>query len=250
MVDSKRTRGTNVVELQAVADPRTGTAVVVGAVDNLVKGAAGQAIQNLNLMLRARRGDRPAHAGGVPVSVTYPGGFRAAGVTAGFKPSGLPDLGLLVGDAGTTAAGLFTTNRVAAAPVGSRGSVSPPASCVAVLVNSGQANAATGERGMRDAVSSDRRGGGALRARPSTSVLPCSTGVIGEPLHTDVLLERAAVAGGRARAGRRRGVRARDHDDRHRGQAGHRRGRRLPRRWLREGRRDDQSDTSRRCSRS
>lgn len=51
MVDSKRTRGTNVVELQAVADPRTGTAIVVGAVDNLVKGAAGQAIQNANLVL-------------------------------------------------------------------------------------------------------------------------------------------------------------------------------------------------------
>ncbi|MEO8475914.1 MAG: N-acetyl-gamma-glutamyl-phosphate reductase [Actinomycetota bacterium] len=49
MVDSKRTRGTNVVELQAVADARTGTAVVVGALDNLVKGAAGQAIQNFNL---------------------------------------------------------------------------------------------------------------------------------------------------------------------------------------------------------
>jgi len=51
MVDSKRTRGSNVVELQAVADDRTGTAVVVGAVDNLVKGAAGQAIQNANLAL-------------------------------------------------------------------------------------------------------------------------------------------------------------------------------------------------------
>jgi N-acetyl-gamma-glutamyl-phosphate reductase len=51
MVDSKRTRASNVVELQAVADPRTGTAVVVGALDNLVKGAAGQAIQNLNLAL-------------------------------------------------------------------------------------------------------------------------------------------------------------------------------------------------------
>jgi N-acetyl-gamma-glutamyl-phosphate reductase len=51
MADSKRTRGTNLVELQAVADPRTGTAVVVGAVDNLVKGAAGQAIQNANLVL-------------------------------------------------------------------------------------------------------------------------------------------------------------------------------------------------------
>jgi N-acetyl-gamma-glutamyl-phosphate reductase len=51
MADSKRVRGTNVIELQAVADTRTGTAVVVGAVDNLVKGAAGQAIQNLNLVL-------------------------------------------------------------------------------------------------------------------------------------------------------------------------------------------------------
>jgi N-acetyl-gamma-glutamyl-phosphate reductase len=50
MVDSKRTRGTNLVELQTVVDRRTGTAVVIGAVDNLVKGAAGQAIQNANLM--------------------------------------------------------------------------------------------------------------------------------------------------------------------------------------------------------
>jgi N-acetyl-gamma-glutamyl-phosphate reductase len=50
MVDAKRTRGTNAIELQAVADARTGTAVLVGAVDNLVKGAAGQAIQNANLL--------------------------------------------------------------------------------------------------------------------------------------------------------------------------------------------------------
>jgi N-acetyl-gamma-glutamyl-phosphate reductase len=50
MVDAKRTRGSNLVELQAVADPRTSTAVVVGTLDNLVKGAAGQAIQNFNLM--------------------------------------------------------------------------------------------------------------------------------------------------------------------------------------------------------
>jgi N-acetyl-gamma-glutamyl-phosphate reductase len=51
MVDSKRVRGTNVVELQAVADPRSGTAVMVGALDNLIKGAAGQAIQNFNLVM-------------------------------------------------------------------------------------------------------------------------------------------------------------------------------------------------------
>jgi N-acetyl-gamma-glutamyl-phosphate reductase len=50
MVDAKRTAGTNVVELQAVADPRSGTAVIVGAIDNLIKGAAGQAIQNANLV--------------------------------------------------------------------------------------------------------------------------------------------------------------------------------------------------------
>ena len=49
--DSKRVQGSNVCELGVAVDGRTGTAVVVGAVDNLVKGAAGQAIQNLNLML-------------------------------------------------------------------------------------------------------------------------------------------------------------------------------------------------------
>jgi N-acetyl-gamma-glutamyl-phosphate reductase len=50
MADTKRVRGSNVVELQAALDARTGTALVIGALDNLVKGAAGQAIQNLNVM--------------------------------------------------------------------------------------------------------------------------------------------------------------------------------------------------------
>ena len=51
MADTKRVRGSNVVELQAAVDRHTGAAIVVGALDNLVKGAAGQAIQNLNLMV-------------------------------------------------------------------------------------------------------------------------------------------------------------------------------------------------------
>ncbi len=51
MADTKRVRGSNALELQAAVDPRTRTAVVIGALDNLVKGAAGQAIQNLNLMI-------------------------------------------------------------------------------------------------------------------------------------------------------------------------------------------------------
>jgi N-acetyl-gamma-glutamyl-phosphate reductase len=50
MVDAKRTRGTNAIEVQGVADPRTGTVVLVAAVDNLVKGAAGQGVQAFNIV--------------------------------------------------------------------------------------------------------------------------------------------------------------------------------------------------------
>jgi N-acetyl-gamma-glutamyl-phosphate reductase len=66
MVDTKRVRGSNVVEIQAVVDDRTGAAVVVGAIDNLVKGAAGQAIQNLNLMTGLDE------ATALPVTGVYP----------------------------------------------------------------------------------------------------------------------------------------------------------------------------------
>ena len=77
MVDSTRTLGTNVVELQAVADDRTGTAVVVGALDNLVKGAAGQAIQNANLLLGV------AQETGLPTVAVDTGGH---GVTRDLPP--------------------------------------------------------------------------------------------------------------------------------------------------------------------
>jgi N-acetyl-gamma-glutamyl-phosphate reductase len=66
MADAKRTRGTNVIELQAVVDDRTGTVVVIGAVDNLVKGAAGQAIQNANLLHGLAEGT------GLPTVAVYP----------------------------------------------------------------------------------------------------------------------------------------------------------------------------------
>jgi N-acetyl-gamma-glutamyl-phosphate reductase len=66
MADAKRIRGTNVIELQAVVDERTGTVVVVGAVDNLVKGAAGQAIQNANLLMGI------AEATALPTTAVYP----------------------------------------------------------------------------------------------------------------------------------------------------------------------------------
>lgn len=121
------------------------------------------------------------------MSVTYPKGFRAAGITAGFKPSGLPDLGMLVGEPGTTAAALFTTNRVAAAPVHISKERLARGAPRAVLVNSGQANAATGDRGLRDAARATAAVADLLSMDPN-EVLPGSTGVIGEPLHMDELL--------------------------------------------------------------
>jgi N-acetyl-gamma-glutamyl-phosphate reductase len=66
MADTKRTRGTNVVELQAIADERTGTAIVVAALDNLVKGAAGQAIQNADLVFGV------AEDASLPTVAVYP----------------------------------------------------------------------------------------------------------------------------------------------------------------------------------
>ena len=126
------------------------------------------------------------------MSVTYPRGFRAAAVTAGFKSSCRPDLGLLVGDPGTTAAGLFTTNRVQAAPVRLSRERLGAGRARAVLVNSGQANAATGARGDADAVASTAAAAEHL-ALAADEVLPCSTGVIGEPLHLPQL--RSALPG-------------------------------------------------------
>jgi glutamate N-acetyltransferase/amino-acid N-acetyltransferase len=122
------------------------------------------------------------------VSVTFPRGFRAAGVTAGFKPSGHPDLALLAGVPGTTAAGLFTTNRVAAAPVRLSKAHLAAGRGTAVLVNSGQANAATGPRGDDDARMAVL-GAAAHLGVDVEDVLACSTGVIGEPLNLDRALE-------------------------------------------------------------
>lgn len=121
------------------------------------------------------------------MSVTFPRGFRAAGVTAGMKPSGRPDLALLVADEARSAAGLFTTNAFAAAPVKLSKQRLSHGVARAVLVNSGQANAGTGLEGDLDA---ERSTGAAaeLLGLEADAVLACSTGVIGEPLHLDQLL--------------------------------------------------------------
>jgi len=134
------------------------------------------------------------------VSVTAARGFRAAGVCAGLKASGKPDLALVVNDGPLdTAAGVFTTNRVVAAPVvwsrrlltGQEGG--RPGHARAVVLNSGSANACTGEQGLRDTEATAACAAGLLRTEPG-QVLVCSTGVIGERIDMPVLLEGIDVA--------------------------------------------------------
>lgn len=134
------------------------------------------------------------------MSVTAARGFRAAGVRAGLKASGKPDLALVVNDGPLdTAAGVFTTNRVVAAPVvwsrrlltGQEGG--RPGHARAVVLNSGSANACTGEQGLRDTEATAARAAGLLRTEPG-QVLVCSTGVIGERIDMPVLLEGIDVA--------------------------------------------------------
>jgi glutamate N-acetyltransferase/amino-acid N-acetyltransferase len=116
------------------------------------------------------------------LGVTAAAGFGAAGVACGLKPSGGPDLALVVGDPGTVAAGVFTTNRVVAAPVvWSQNRLAASADARVVVLNSGNANACTGPAGEAAVLATVGRAAAELGCR-SEQVLVCSTGVIGVPL--------------------------------------------------------------------
>ena len=92
------------------------------------------------------------------MSVTAPAGFRAAGVRAGLKASGRPDLALVVNDGPLdVAAGVFTANRVVAAPVVWSRAAIADGGARAVILNSGSANACTGARGADDAAATAAR---------------------------------------------------------------------------------------------
>ncbi|AUI52226.1 bifunctional glutamate N-acetyltransferase/amino-acid acetyltransferase ArgJ [Arthrobacter crystallopoietes] len=131
------------------------------------------------------------------MSVTAAQGFRAAGVTAGLKASGNPDVALVVNDGpAKSAAAVFTSNRVAAAPVHwSRQAISD-GRADAVILNSGGANACTGPEGFQNTHSTAEKTA-ALLGVSASDVVVCSTGLIGEQLPMDKLLpgvEAAAAA--------------------------------------------------------
>jgi len=114
-------------------------------------------------------------------TITAPRDFLAAGVKCGIKQSGRPDLGLIVCPGGAKAAAVFTTNKITSAAVEVSKRHIKSATVYAVVVNSGNANACTGQTGVKNAVKMCSETAGYLVVDPH-EVLVASTGIIGEQL--------------------------------------------------------------------
>ncbi|MEV7781681.1 bifunctional glutamate N-acetyltransferase/amino-acid acetyltransferase ArgJ [Kitasatospora sp. NPDC088351] len=128
------------------------------------------------------------------MGVTAAKGFRAAGVTAGIKASGTPDLALVVNDGPSlAAAGVFTSNRVKAAPVLWSEQVLKGGQVSAVVLNSGGANACTGPLGFQDTHATAEKVAEELELSAG-EVAVASTGLIGLRLPMDILLPGVALA--------------------------------------------------------
>lgn len=129
---------------------------------------------------------RPEHAG---ARGFWPEGFRAAGVYAGIKNK-RRDVAVIVSDRPASAAAVFTKNLCAAAPVDvSKNHLDcSPATMRAIVCNSGNANAATGQKGLEDARSMAAKTAAVLSLQPE-EILVASTGVIGVPLPADKIID-------------------------------------------------------------
>jgi len=125
--------------------------------------------------------------------ITAPRGVLAAGVCCGIKKTGLPDLAMVVSEREAVVSGVFTRNRVKAAPILLCQERIVEGKFSALVVNSGNANACTGQRGMKDARQMVRRAANLL-GRPEEQVFVASTGVIGEPLPMEKISQGVAMA--------------------------------------------------------
>ncbi len=125
--------------------------------------------------------------------VAFPAGFGAGAVAAGVKEAGTKrlDVALLVADRPCVATAVFTTNQVAAAPIAVTRRHLAAGPLRALVVNSGNANACTGEQGERDAIAMAEAAARAIGARAS-EVAVASTGVIGVPLPMDRIVPAIA----------------------------------------------------------
>ncbi|MFJ8789184.1 bifunctional glutamate N-acetyltransferase/amino-acid acetyltransferase ArgJ [Streptomyces sp. NPDC102462] len=128
------------------------------------------------------------------MSVTAAKGFTAAGIAAGIKQNGNPDLALVVNDGPRrAAAGVFTSNRVKAAPVLWSEQVVKSGQVSAVVLNSGGANACTGPQGFQDTHATAEKAAEVL-GRGAVEVAVCSTGLIGVLLPMDKVLPGVEAA--------------------------------------------------------
>ncbi|MER6012600.1 bifunctional glutamate N-acetyltransferase/amino-acid acetyltransferase ArgJ [Streptomyces bluensis] len=128
------------------------------------------------------------------MSVTAAKGFTAAGIAAGIKENGNPDLALVVNNGPRrAAAGVFTSNRVKAAPVLWSEQVLGSGQVSAVVLNSGGANACTGPKGFQDTHATAEKAAEVL-GRGAIEVAVCSTGLIGVLLPMDKLLPGVETA--------------------------------------------------------
>jgi glutamate N-acetyltransferase/amino-acid N-acetyltransferase len=138
---------------------------------------------------RSRWVPEPAHVRELGLQAGLPAGFRAAGVAAGIKPSGNPDVGLLICDAPEpVSAARFTSSGTPAAPVLVTRERCRLDALRVILVNSGCANAATGRRGLDDAAKTQGAAAVAARVDPAVVAL-ASTGGISHLLPVDAVLK-------------------------------------------------------------
>lgn len=138
-------------------------------------------------------------------TVTVAKGFFCVGVCCGVKASGKLDLGLIVCPGGAKVAGVFTTNQVFAAPVGVCRKHLGSRKVYAVVVNSGNANACTGQQGVDDAIAMCAEVAGQIGCDPH-EVLVASTGVIGEPLPVAKIRKGIRVAVGKVSSSAKAGL--------------------------------------------
>jgi glutamate N-acetyltransferase/amino-acid N-acetyltransferase len=136
----------------------------------------------------------PAHVRELALDAGLPAGFRAAGVTCGIKPSGNPDVGLLVCDAEQpVSAARFTATGAPAAPVLLSQERCQLNALRAILANSGCANAATGKRGLEDAAKTQGAAAAAL-GLPESAIALASTGGISDNLPVEKILNGILAA--------------------------------------------------------
>ena len=125
--------------------------------------------------------------------ITGPAGFSAGATTAGIKPSGKPDMALVVNNGPRfDAAAVFTRNRVVASPVKLSRKAVADGQLAAIVFNSGNANACNGPRGDADASALVAEVAHSL-SLPEGNIAACSTGLIGEPLPMEKALAGAGA---------------------------------------------------------